>query len=73
LDLVKRIGHKEEKIVNQQLHVIANEIVAYAKQFEKPVIAMEKLDGIRDNMNGSAKLNRRLHAWSFRKLQMYIE
>ncbi|WP_456486943.1 RNA-guided endonuclease TnpB family protein, partial [Candidatus Alkanophaga liquidiphilum] len=69
----KRLGHKEERIVNQQLHIIANEIVAYAKQFEKPVIAMEELDGIRENMNGSAKLNRRLHAWSFRKLQQYIE
>jgi len=34
---------------------------------------MEKLGGIRENMNGSAKLNRRLHAWSFRKLQTYIE
>jgi len=73
LDLVKRIGHKEERIVNQQLHIIANEIIAYAKQFEKPVIAMEELDGIRENMNGSAKLNRRLHTWSFRKLQQYIE
>jgi len=73
LDLVKRFGHKEERMVNQQLHTIANEIVAYAKQFEKPVIVMEKLDGIRENMNGSAKLNRRLHAWSFRKLQQYIE
>ena len=34
-DVVKRIGHKEERIVNQQLHIIANEVVAYAKQFEK--------------------------------------
>jgi len=73
LDLVKQFGHKEERVVNQQLHIIANEIVAYAKQFEKPVIAMEELDGIRENMNGSTKLNRRLHAWSFRKLQQYIE
>ncbi|AEA46442.1 RNA-guided endonuclease InsQ/TnpB family protein [Archaeoglobus veneficus] len=73
LDLVKQIGHKEERIVNQQLHVIANEIVAYAKQFEKPVIAIEELNGIRENMNSSAKLNRRLHAWGFRKLQQYIE
>ena len=73
LDLVKRIGHKEERIVNQQLHIIANGIITYAKQFEKPVIVMEKLDGIRENMNSSAKLNRRLHAWSFRKLQQYIE
>jgi len=73
LDLVKQVGHKEKRMVNQQLHIIANEIIAYAKQFEKPVIAMEKLNGIRENMNGSAKLNRRLHAWSFRKLQQYIE
>jgi len=73
LDLVRRIGSKEGRIVNQQLHIIANEIIAYAKQFPKPVIAMEKLDGIRENIDGSAKLNRRLHAWSFRKLQQYIE
>ena len=73
LDLVKRIGSKEKRMVNQQLHIIANEIIAYAKQFEKPVIAMEKLDGIRENMNSSTRLNRRLHAWSFRKLQQYIE
>ncbi|WP_456329950.1 RNA-guided endonuclease InsQ/TnpB family protein [Archaeoglobus sp.] len=73
LDLVKRIGHKEKRVVNQQLHIIANEIIAYAKQFEKPVIVMEELKNIRKNMNGSAKLNRRLHAWSFKKLQTYIE
>ena len=33
---------------------------------------MEKLNGIRENIS-SAKLNRRLHAWNFRKLQQYIE
>ncbi len=73
IDLVKQISHKEERIVNQQLHIIANEIVSYAKQFEKPVIVMEKLDGIRESMNYSKKINKRLHAWSFRKLQQYIE
>ena len=73
LDLVKRIGSKEGRIVNQILHTVAKEIVVYAKQFSKPVIVMEKLKGIRENMNGSAKLNRRLHAWGFRKLQQYIE
>ena len=34
---------------------------------------MEELKGIRDNMNGLAKLNKRLHTWSFRKLQQFIE
>ena len=73
LDLVKRIGSKEGMIVNQILHTIAKEVVEYAKQFSKPIIIMERLNGIREEMNSSAKLNRRLHAWSFRKLQQYIE
>ena len=73
LDLVKRIGSKEGRIVNQILHTIAKEVVEYAKQFSKPIIIMERLNGIREEMNSSAKLNRRLHAWSFRKLQQYIE
>jgi len=73
LDLVRRIGSKEGRIVNKMLHTIAKEVVEYAKQFPKPMIVMEKLKNIRENMNGSAKLNRRLHAWSFRKIQMYIE
>ncbi len=73
IDLIRRIGRKEGRIVNQILHTIAKDVVEYAKQFPKPIIVMEKLKNIRENMNGSAKLNRRLHAWSFRKLQTYIE
>jgi len=73
IDLVKRIGSKEGRIVNQIIHTIAKEVVEYAKQFPKPIIVMEELKNIRENMNGSGKLNRRLHAWSFRKLQTYIE
>jgi len=73
LDLVKRFGSKEGRIVNQMLHIIAKEVVEYAKQFKKPIIVMEKLKGIRENMNSSVKLNRRLHAWSFQKLQQFIE
>ena len=33
LGKVKELGGKEKRKVNQQLHIIANEIVAYAKQF----------------------------------------
>jgi IS605 OrfB family transposase len=59
--------------VNQQLHIIANQIVAYAKQFPKPVIVMENLKGIRDNFKKSKKLNKRIHSLPFRKLQTVIE
>ena len=50
---IREIRGKYAHIVNQQLHIIANEIVAYAKQVTKPVIAMEKLDGVRENISSA--------------------
>jgi IS605 OrfB family transposase len=73
LKKVKELKGRERRKVNQQLHVIANQIVAYAKHFPKPVIVMEGLNGIRDNFKKSKKLNRRLHSLPFRKLQACIE
>ena len=55
------------------MHIVANQIVAYAKQFPKPIIVMEDLTGIRDNFDKSKELNRRFHSLPFRKLQTYIE
>jgi len=40
----------ERRRVNQQLHIIANQIIEYIKQFPKPVIVMENLDRIRRNL-----------------------
>ncbi|WP_237558769.1 RNA-guided endonuclease InsQ/TnpB family protein [Candidatus Methanodesulfokora washburnensis] len=73
LKKVKELKGKERRKVNQQLHIIANQIVAYAKQFPKPVIVMEDLSGIRDNFKRSKKLNRRFHSLPFRRLQTIIE
>ena len=70
---VKEIGKKEGRKVNQQLHIIANQIIAYAKQFSKPIIVMEDLKGIRENFNETKELNRRFHSLPFRKLQTIIE
>jgi IS605 OrfB family transposase len=70
---VKKLKDKERLKVNQQLHIVANEIVAYAKQFTKPVIVMENLNGIRDNFKRSKRLNKRFHSLPFRKLQTIIE
>lgn len=38
------IVHKERNQVNHQLHIIANQIIAYVKQFPNPVIVLENLD-----------------------------
>jgi IS605 OrfB family transposase len=73
LKKVKELKGKERSKVNQQLHIIANQIVSYVKQFLKPVIVMEDLTGIRDNFRKSKELNRRFHTLPFRKLQKIIE
>jgi IS605 OrfB family transposase len=70
---VKKLKDKEKRIVEQQLHATANEIVAYARQFSNPLIVMEDLTGIRDNFDRSKKLNRRFHSLPFRKLQEIVE
>jgi len=46
LKKVKEIGVKERRKADQLLHIIANQIVEYAKQFPKPVIVMENLNNI---------------------------
>jgi IS605 OrfB family transposase len=48
--------------VNQQLYAVANQILEYAKQFPKPVIVMEDLNGMRGDFKMSKKLNRRFHS-----------
>ncbi|MHA1859510.1 MAG: IS200/IS605 family accessory protein TnpB-related protein, partial [Candidatus Asgardarchaeia archaeon] len=73
LKKVKELKGKERLKVNQQLHIIANQIVQYAKQFPKPVIVMENLNGIRRNFKRSKRLNRRFHSLPFRKLQTIVE
>jgi putative transposase len=73
LKKVKELKGKERRKVNQQLHIIANQLVYYAKQFPKPVIVMENLNGIRQNFKKFNKLNNRFHSLPFRKLQTIIE
>ena len=70
---IKSIGTKENRKVNQEVHIVANEIIEYVKQFENPIIAMEDLTNIRYNFDASKKLNKRFHSLPFYKLRKYIE
>jgi len=70
---IKDVGRKEKRRVNQQLHIIANQVIEYAKQFSKPVIVMEDLNGLRSGMHFSKKMNRRVCTTPYFKLQQYIE
>jgi len=70
---IKAVGRREKRKVNQQLHVVANQVIQYVKQFAKPVIVMENLNGIRRSFKKSKKLNKRFHSLPFRKLQTIME
>jgi len=71
LKVIKRIGNKENRIVNDQMHKIAKTIVDEAERLNA-IIAIGKLGGIRANGKGR-RFNRKLNSWPFWKLRQYIE
>ena len=71
MKVVKRIGDRESRITNDQLHKIAKAIVDEAERLNA-IIAIGNLKGIRYNGKGR-RFNRKLNSWPFRKLQQYIE
>ena len=47
--------------------------VEYAESFENPVIVLEDLSYIRENLDYGTYMNRRLHSWAFARLTDRIE
>ncbi|MBD3195638.1 MAG: IS200/IS605 family element transposase accessory protein TnpB [Candidatus Lokiarchaeota archaeon] len=73
---IKKLKGKLSRKTEQFLHQLANEIVEYANQIEKPVIVLEELTHIRNRFQKNQKgkrLNRRMNSSPFRKLQTYIK
>lgn len=71
---LRRIRRREKRFVTEQNHTIAKTIVQKAKErFTSPIIAMEKLKGIRQQkyIGKTHKVN--LNKWSFYQLQQCIE
>lgn len=71
LKVVKRIGNKENRTVNDQLHKISKAIVDEAEHLNA-IIAIGNPKGIRRNDKGR-RFNRKLNSWPFWKLRQYIE
>jgi len=71
LKVIKRIGDKESRIVNDQLHKIAKAIVDEAER-SNAIVAIGNPKGVRRNGKGR-RFNRKLNSWPFWKLRRYIE
>jgi IS605 OrfB family transposase len=51
---------------------VTREVVEYAESVKNPVLVLEDLTYIRENMDYGAYMNRRLHGWGFAKLHAQI-
>ena len=58
--------------IDDRFHRVTREVVEYAESVENPVVVLEDLTYIRENMDYGAYMNRRLHGWGFAKLHAQI-
>ena len=58
--------------IDDVFHRVTSEVIEYAKSVENPVLVLEDVTYIRDNMDYGAFMNRRLHGWGFAKLHAQI-
>jgi putative transposase len=70
--LLKKYSRREKMKAKDLCHKISRVIVDFAKQHTFGIL-MEDLKGIRERIKYGRRMNRRLHAWNFRRLQFCIE
>jgi len=70
LRAIKKIGQKERRLVNDELHKIAKEIVDEAEK-HNAIIAIGDLKGVRNKKRGR-KANRKVNSMPSHKLKEYI-
>ena len=73
LKKIKEMQGKEQRYIRDINHKISSAIIEQARKVENPVIVLENLKNIREKINFSKKMNRRLHNWNFRQLQNFIQ
>ncbi len=71
--MLKVLGRIERNTVMDWCHKISRIVVEFAKQFENPIIVMENLNGMRENIDYGKSMNRRLHKIPYVMIQNYIE
>ncbi|ADD07625.1 IS1341-type transposase ISNma12 (plasmid) [Natrialba magadii ATCC 43099] len=58
--------------IDNLFHRVTREVIEYAESVENPVLVLEDLTYIRENMDYGKYMNRRLHGWGFAKLHAQI-
>lgn len=71
--LLKKISGREGRWMRQMNHILSKKMVEEAQDSRAGVIVLEDLTNIRTRIKGGKRLRTRLHRWSFRQLQTFIE
>jgi putative transposase len=59
--------------IDHIIHRVSRQVVERAQQVDNPVLVLENLRYIRENLDYDAFMNRRLHGWAFAKLHAQIQ
>jgi len=70
---LKRISGKERRRVKETNHCVSKALIEEAILTGTKVIALEDLKNIRKRIRGNKRIRARLHRWSWRELQQFIE
>ena len=71
--LLKKISGREQRFVKHTNHVVSKQIVESAINNGASKLVMEDLTNIRANIKAGKRIRSRLHRWSFRQLQDFVE
>lgn len=72
---LKRLSGKEARFMRDVNHVVSRGIVDFAKQTGNPTIAIEQLDGIRDDTRKRLRKEQRgaVNSWAFYQLEQFLQ
>ena len=70
----KRLSGKEARYMRDVNHVVSRGIVDFARQTGSPTIAIEQLDGIRDDTKKKLRKEQRsaVNSWAFYQLEQFL-
>jgi len=67
------ISRKESRQIRHRLHIISKQFVSLCEEKGVTHIVLGNLNGIRDNIDYSKRLNQQLHNWNFAQLIDFIK
>lgn len=72
VQISKEYGDAIWKRIDHVIHSVTAQVIEYADEFDNPILVLEDLTNIRENLDYGTFLNRRLHGWAFAKIQTQI-